>query len=352
MPSVPDSFVDISGFKILRKDTSSLRAKHGVCFYIRNDILVDLADFDVPNAIAVFLVSFGVYVVCVYRPPSGEFSDSVRLASSLLDFCVGREVVILGDFNLPSIDWSIDGAGFGQYDCVSQLFVDVFLQLGAVQWVSEPTFRSGSFLDLILTTEVDRVGQVAVHPPFPHCGHSPVVLDYTFSTNTSNINSNFKKRAWWHGKYKIIDRHLSMIDWQFEFQHLSLSEMYGRFQELVGSLVDLYVPLRTIRNDGPYICKPPSCLKKKREVAWNEYKTLRREFGRSSTVAVESLARYDFINLEYRNFHISSQINYERSLIDRFAESSKFFHAYLYKEKESWCAYCWSNPTLRWIFDW
>ena len=59
------------------------------------------------------------------------------------------------------------------------MFLDVFILLGLSQWVSEPTFpSSGNTLDLLLTTEHDRVGNVTVVEPLSASDHCPVLFQY------------------------------------------------------------------------------------------------------------------------------------------------------------------------------
>ena len=58
-----------------------------------------------------------------------------------MDFSVGREVVVLGDFNLPSLKW-LDGGDGGAMSCTDRLFLDCFTVCGFQQWVHEPTFVS------------------------------------------------------------------------------------------------------------------------------------------------------------------------------------------------------------------
>ena len=67
------------------------------------------------------------------------------------------------------------------------MFLDVFTSCGLVQWVSEPTFsNSGNTLDLLLTTEKDRVGKVDIVEPLPACDHCPVLFDYVFEGDHVN----------------------------------------------------------------------------------------------------------------------------------------------------------------------
>ena len=56
------------------------------------------------------------------------------------------------------------------------MILDCFALAGLIHWVLEATFIPlGNTLPLFLMSEVDRVGGVTVHAPFPRCSHSPVV---------------------------------------------------------------------------------------------------------------------------------------------------------------------------------
>ena len=76
-------------------------------------------------------------------------------------------MIVLGDFNLPSLDWLSNGPT-RTYPPLERSFLDVFDALGLHQWVLEPTYpSSGNILDLVLTSEDDRMGLVQVLPPPP-----------------------------------------------------------------------------------------------------------------------------------------------------------------------------------------
>ena len=79
-----------------------------------------------------------------------------------------------------------------------QAFVDAFVSSGLSQWVTESTFfRSGNILDFVFTSAIDRIGNVNIHCPFPHCGHCPIVFDYvsTFLMNFRKTVLNFRKQV-------------------------------------------------------------------------------------------------------------------------------------------------------------
>ena len=173
--SMPASFIDIPNYCVVRNDTSGNFPKHGVCIYIHESVKFDQVDTSCANFIAVRLSDFDMYVATVYRPPSLSVDETQSLHDYLLAFCEDKEVLMLGDFNLPTLSWETADPILHASSFDRQAY-KVFMSIGLTQWVTEPTFpRSNNILDLILSTEDDRVGSVQVLPPLPGCDHCPVL---------------------------------------------------------------------------------------------------------------------------------------------------------------------------------
>ena len=104
----------------------------------------------------------------------------------------------MGDFNLPTLSWSVSGSGGDYVRPVDGAFNDCFVQCGLQQWVEEPTFVSSSnILDLVLTSELDRVLEVEVLDPLPTCDHCPVVCSLVFQFDEVGGNcSSQESRVW------------------------------------------------------------------------------------------------------------------------------------------------------------
>ena len=333
LPSVPDSFVSICGYGIVRVDTLGTFPKHGVGYFIKNCLVFESVECPIPNVSIVFLVKYGLHVVLVYRPPSNSYEADRRLLQFLLDFCVGKEMVIFGDFNLSDIDWRNEGCLFLTYSARVQAFVDVFISLGLTQWVCTPTFvRSGNILDLVFTTDPDRVACVEVLPPFLSLGHSCVMFDYLFQMDVESAFQAQRKRAWFRGRFGAIEEHLRACDWYYEFYGLSVSGMFGRLKDILSPLISSYVPLFSDRV-APNRHLPPPWMKRDRSRAWKFYKDTRNTYGRHSAIAVQALAVFDVINSRYRNFFSDSQMRYEQSLLENFRECPKRFHTYIRSKK-------------------
>ena len=99
----PDSYVAIRGFEIFRCDAEGDVNKHGVCLYVSNALKCTVHDPFCPNVIAVHLQDYNILIMMVYRPPSYTTVQNDVLINCLILFCENKEVVVMGDFNLPSL---------------------------------------------------------------------------------------------------------------------------------------------------------------------------------------------------------------------------------------------------------
>ena len=177
-------FVDILGFSFTRGDTLGEVRKHGAGLYVANGISAVALQLELGNVAGVHLLNYDLYVICVYRPPSYDTEQNLILLEFLGEFVTGKEVIILGDFNLPSLDWTLDDVLDRYVTPTDEMFYSGFMEAGLVQWVREGTFfPSGNVLDLVLTTEDDRVIDVSYDPPLPRCHHAPVIIQYIVNDN-------------------------------------------------------------------------------------------------------------------------------------------------------------------------
>lgn len=92
---------------------------------------------DYLNTLGVHQPELQIFVLVVYRLPSFSHTENAELLSFIVSFYSGREVVLLGGFNSPFIDW------FGSVPVATSVFdssfLDMFGSLGQTQWVFLPT---------------------------------------------------------------------------------------------------------------------------------------------------------------------------------------------------------------------
>ena len=101
------SFVDIRGYEFFRGDVIGTVRKHGAGMYVSKDINVIQIEVPVPNVVAVKVIELELLIVTVYRPPSYSEGENMALLNFLESLYGGIEVVLMGDFNLPSLTWPL-----------------------------------------------------------------------------------------------------------------------------------------------------------------------------------------------------------------------------------------------------
>ena len=336
LQSMPSSFIDIPNYCVVRNDTHGTFPKHGVCIYIHKTVKYDQVATPCANLITLHLPEFHVYILLVYRPPPSSLVETQSLYDFLLT-CEDKEVLLLGNFNLPNLAWETSDPTLHASSFDRQGF-EVFTTLGLTQWVTEPTFpRSGNILDLVLSTEDDRVGSVQVMPPLPGCDHCPVLCNYIFDfySSSSEVIPG-QSRRWHKGKYDHILQNLCAIDWDAELAHRDIDGAYTCFMEILELLIDEFVPIAPLSRKPvklPWKTNPPRSLKTRKKEAWEKYKSARIQFGRKSPAAKLAIGDFFAANQALKQFSIESQSEYEKHLIGVLKTSPKQFHAYLRHKK-------------------
>lgn len=185
-----------------------------------------------------FLPNYSFYFISICRPPSNSVVDNDILLTFLPEFCFGKHVTLVEDFNLPSVRWNKDLICRGLSPTELPFYTCVHF-LRQTQWVHECIYYSSGntrMLDLILASEEDRVIDVQISPPFPNCElslftcrhilqHPPLIDDFPLLG------------LWTKGNCNLINKHLLETDWNHEFCHLNVCNLYNSFLETVYFLV-------------------------------------------------------------------------------------------------------------------
>ena len=134
-------------------------------------------------------------------------------------------MVVLRDFNLPKVYWVLRMSRFDTYDSLHNDFLSCFNELGLHQWVDFLTFiPSGNTLDLILTAEHDRVGEVSPLPSSPGCQIVSVLCDYLYMLPATSSLAMVPRRDWAGRKDSRVNDVVLDTDWEIEFEELELDE--------------------------------------------------------------------------------------------------------------------------------
>ena len=152
--NVKNPFLDTNYVVVARADRQ-YGSHGGVLILAKNYLMCKEINLNVDFATAcgVCTISSSILIAVFYNPPEKspyrlteacilKVFDVLRCHAKTLD-----QMIIFGDFNYPNIDWeSITAPEYDGSDFCSYLFKHSLLQL-----VNEPTHKSGSLLDLVIT---------------------------------------------------------------------------------------------------------------------------------------------------------------------------------------------------------
>ena len=154
--------MSISGYTIYRGDRDK-RIQGGTAIYVREDIVVsDHRAFSNSwcELTMIHILSLNLAVIAVYRPPEcneEKFKEALLMIQSFLDSLEEPDTIIMGDFNMPSINWATDeikAAGRSSDEINSAKHLLTFMEEHFLQqYVDKPT-RNDNILDLILTNNL------------------------------------------------------------------------------------------------------------------------------------------------------------------------------------------------------
>lgn len=208
-----DSEILPSGYTIYRRDRSCL-VGGGILLAVSSVIPFRLicAATDVELIIVQIMLQKPIYLCCVYLPPPPN-SDSVLAVFRYLSSFVHGDcpLILLGDFNLPDIDWCSLSAS----SIPSRMFFDKLLLLNYVQLVNCSTHVGGNILDLVITNCCELVEDLSVNENIFTGMSDHYVIQFHVPLITSGAvrnNSNKNKFCYCYDK----------VDTDGLLQHLSL----------------------------------------------------------------------------------------------------------------------------------
>jgi len=268
---IPNSLIAPKGYNVYRYDRSTRAG--GVAIFVRDTAVVhQVAIRGEFNTVEVVCIDVNLYntvyrVIGFYRPPGLNHDALVYLSASvkcLQALCsTEKNIVILGDFNFPNIDWSC-------YHCPDNPIYREFLQFvnsyGFYQYVNEPT-RDSHILDLVLSTSSCFVSTMCISCPISTSDHNTVVFKVNAQDNANDENSNTEwtyYRDFEHANYQYLNEYLYGVDWNSIFQYCFTTEQcWSTFTCVVNNAVERFIPIKR--------CRPTCSSLKKKGVRYPQY---------------------------------------------------------------------------------
>lgn len=263
----------------------------GVCVFANNDtvraVRVDLPqNFSHVEMCAIDIVNnvcSPIRLFVVYRAPSGNREPHAVNYTVELWNCIDSlyplngTVVLCGDFNIPSINWSVDNCiKCNDFSC-SGLLLSLFYKHDFEQFVLTPT-RNENILDLVFSNDHNSVFNVNVSEPFSTSDHCSVTFDVLFKVGTSN--RMLKPRMYYcdfnNADWGSMRSFLFNFDFNQLFTDLSVSNICDCFYHLLHYCIDHFVPLKCIylssNSKGPCYPRHIKSLIHKKSAAWRSFR--------------------------------------------------------------------------------
>ena len=213
--------------------------------------------------------------LCYRNPTSTTINDGKLL--HLLEKAVlqakSHNVVIMGDFNYPEIDYNVGTVASGACDS-SNLFFNTTQELFLFQHVSEATrvrqHQTPSTLDYVFTDEENLIDVIRYEAPLGKSDH--VVLTWNLLLAVQEIDSKQIKFDYHRGNYSDIQNSLQAVNWKDRWEGKTVCEMWMDFTQILKAQVNLHVPWKKVRKGrGKKLPKHIQKLIHKRGKVWQKY---------------------------------------------------------------------------------
>ena len=272
--SISDAEILPSNFTVFRRDRR-VNGRHGggVLIAMQEHIKAVPRDTSQYDSEFVFVdllfshnrkVTLGVF----YRPPNNETKPLEDLQAVLQEFST-NELILLGDFNLPEIEWS-NNKVLRQTE-VYTLLMDIIQDNFLSQLINEPT-RESNILDLVLTTSPDIIDRLLIGEPFSD--HNSISFRLT---GTPYVQRKSQKMLYAYGKadWDHLRSLLHCIPWHCAFFDKDINQNWVCWKDLLFTALDECIPKRQCRKkpNAPWITKEIIILSKKKKTL---YKKARR----------------------------------------------------------------------------
>lgn len=191
-----------SSFSVAARSDRQRSQHGGVLIGISNTTRMNVIDFSIHEfdfTVSCLIVdAIPSLFVLLYKPP---FTSNYGFRTEILidclyaysrkfsDWCstrgyLSQNIQVLGDFNLPGIDWDCCYSSNPQ----ESLFIEAIMDLELMQLVEQPTHKCGKILDLVLSNRLDISASVE---DVPFSDHFPIFFGLKLCEPPLDPQSNF-----------------------------------------------------------------------------------------------------------------------------------------------------------------
>lgn len=206
--------------------------------------------------------------ILVYFPPKCTIIDICNLVDDLNQL-IKRNLnyIILGDFNLPDIDWKLV---FPLKNIeINNIFCDFVLENSLTQVVNFST-RQNNILDIILTNDIHQIISICPNYPFANSDHNSISFKIPINEKIDNQHACFYE-LYKHTDFLSMNTFLAEIDWAFLFRDcVHINDFWFIFKQTLLHCIDLYVPVRKQKVKFYTLSRDIKKLQNKKRLLWKK----------------------------------------------------------------------------------
>ncbi|MCP4492583.1 MAG: hypothetical protein GY820_35545, partial [Gammaproteobacteria bacterium] len=280
--TIPDSLLLYdTAFCVARCDRVEQRGGGVALFYKKSfkvaPVFIDSC-FSSVEVVAVDVISSSlctIRIICAYCPPDCDPINVSLLIECITSLCLDRVVCLVGDFNMPGIDWgTLRFPNTARYE---SFMFDMVFHNGLTQYIRHPT-RGNSILDLLFSNDPTVLCSFVVTLPFADsCDHSSIEFDINFDVEAVEHDATYRnfRKTDWVGARAFLDS----VNWVACFVNcVTIDDYWSSFYAILSAVISQFVPLvrpkrvfrypafirrlllRKRRANVPSVCANPSSL--------------------------------------------------------------------------------------------
>lgn len=321
-----DSEMSIEGYTLHRNDRN-IEEKHrggGVALYVHNDLNCvhrdEIFEKNFPESIWCNISCNGkntIVGVCYRAPNSTQINDEALY--SLINRVSKEEVVIMGDFNFPELDW-------GRPESIedSHPFIECMSNNFLAQLVDEPT-RLKNYLDLVLCSDPSLIDNISVDEPFENSDHQIITFSLAIREFTRKHTKQFYN--YFKADYDTMRQYARSKNWG-SLSGITANEIWSKLQ---GDLIEIrnkFVPLsRPKTSKCKWATRKVKKLRLAKKRAWLNYVNNGKD-TKLYEIYKEKLRK----SVQENN---RAKIIFEQNLADNIKRDSKSFYSYVRNKQRS-----------------
>ena len=225
----------IDEYEMVGKNISNAEEGRGLLIYVHKSVTFTEITFGQQYceylSIEVKGMNGSVLITSIYRSPSGDVTENEKLMELMREVNnnQARYKVILGDFNMPNINWILSTTT-GGWNSIEYKFIETVRDCFLTQHIKDITrYRGGvrgSVIDLVFSNDEEIVEDVEIESPIGRSDHACI----TFTCNVSTQKTTCKTKIYMYERadYGLMKQRLN-INWREYLGETDVEDMWSKF---------------------------------------------------------------------------------------------------------------------------